>query len=116
MNKSFSIVVAATAYGRGIGFHGTIPWTLPADLSFFKTITSEAAPGLRNVVIMGRKTWESISPKYQPLPNRINIVLSRNELFRNALGDIDGVFTTSNFDAALDLVFIKKHRVQMKCV
>ena len=44
----------------------------------FKEVTcSPPSPGLTNAVIMGRKTWESIPPKFRPLPGRINVVLSR---------------------------------------
>ena len=51
-----------------IGAEGTMPWHLPADLQHFKKITSDHA------VAMGRRTWDSIG---RPLPNRLNIVISR---------------------------------------
>jgi len=54
---------------RVIGANGKIPWHLPEDFKWFKQTTSG------NVVIMGRKTFESLG---QPLPNRINVVLSRH--------------------------------------
>lgn len=52
---------------RAIGKDGKIPWYIPDDLQFFKTIT------MGKTVVMGRKTFESIG---KPLPNRTNIVLS----------------------------------------
>ena len=52
----------------GIGKNGTLPWHISEDLQNFKKITSGSP------VIMGRKTWESLS--FKPLPNRRNIVLS----------------------------------------
>jgi len=54
---------------RVIGQAGKIPWHLPEDFKWFKQLTSG------HVVIMGRKTFESLG---KPLPNRINIVLSRH--------------------------------------
>lgn len=56
------------AANRLIGRAGSLPWHLPEDLKFFKSLT------LGHPVIMGRKTHESIG---RPLPNRRNIVLSR---------------------------------------
>ena len=53
----------------GIGKNGNLPWHISEDLRNFKKITLDSA------VIMGRKTWESLPIK--PLPNRINIVLSK---------------------------------------
>jgi dihydrofolate reductase len=73
----FAIVVAADEAG-GIGKSGALPWHLPGDMVYFKRLTQEAAPGRPNAVIMGRKTWESIPPKFRPLPGRINIVISSN--------------------------------------
>ena len=57
---------------------GSIPWRIKNDLKFFKQITSNVTNNeKRNAVIMGRKTWESIPDKFRPLPNRLNIVLTR---------------------------------------
>ncbi len=75
----FSIIVAVDQ-NYGIGINGQLPWHLPADLKHFKEITCQtSSPSKQNVVIMGRKTWESLPEKFRPLPNRINIVLSRNK-------------------------------------
>jgi dihydrofolate reductase len=73
--RRINIVVAATPTG-GIGINGQLPWTIPADLKYFKRVTSEAAPGKQNAVIMGRKTWASIPAKFRPLSDRLNVVLS----------------------------------------
>ncbi len=63
-------MIAAMAKDRVIGFEGDMPWHLPDDLKFFKSKTTGKP------VIMGRKTFESIGSR--PLPNRPNIVISRN--------------------------------------
>ena len=62
--------IAAMSLNRVIGAGNQIPWHLPEDFKWFKRMTSG------NVVIMGRKTFASLGNK--PLPNRINIVLSRH--------------------------------------
>ena len=67
----FSLIVAYDS-NKGIGLNNDIPWKYPEDLRRFSTITKG------NVVIMGRKTYESIPIKYRPLPNRINIVISKS--------------------------------------
>ena len=61
--------IAAMSLNRVIGAGNKIPWHLPEDFKWFKQMTSG------NVVIMGRKTFESLG---RPLPNRINVVLSRH--------------------------------------
>jgi dihydrofolate reductase/thymidylate synthase len=63
----FTAIVAYDS-NLGIGKNGTIPWKLPEDMRQFKQRT------LGNVVIMGRKTYESIG---KPLPNRVNLIISR---------------------------------------
>ncbi len=60
--------IVAMDRNQGIGYQNTIPWKLPPDMKRFKDLTTG------HVVIMGRKTWESL-PK--PLRNRTNIVLSK---------------------------------------
>ena len=73
----FDIVVAADEAG-GIGKDGEIQWRLPGDLKFLKNKTSSVSEeGMRNAVIMGRKTWETIPSKWQPLPKRLNVVVTR---------------------------------------
>lgn len=61
------ILIAAMAENRVIGRGGKLPWNNPEDLQNFKRLTTGG------VIIMGRKTYESIG---RPLPNRRNIVLS----------------------------------------
>lgn len=62
------IGIVAIAKNFAIGKNGKLPWHYSADLKFFRQTTSG------NAVVMGRKTFESIG---KPLPNRLNIVLSR---------------------------------------
>jgi dihydrofolate reductase len=63
--------IVAVDKNQGIGFEGQMPWPrLAGDMRWFKEKTTD------QIVIMGRKTWESIGSKN--LPNRINIVISRN--------------------------------------
>jgi dihydrofolate reductase len=54
-----------------IGKDNTLPWHLPEDLAHFKQTT------FGQPVLMGRKTWESLPPKFRPLPGRTNIVVTR---------------------------------------
>jgi dihydrofolate reductase len=54
-----------------IGRDGHLPWHLPEDLAHFKRTTLGCS------VIMGRKTWDSLPPKFRPLPGRLNIVITR---------------------------------------
>jgi dihydrofolate reductase len=84
-----TIVVAIDAQ-RGIGINNTLPWHLPEDLAHFKRTTTG------HPIIMGRKTFDSIG---RPLPNRRNIVVTRNPDWRH-----DGVEAVTSLDAAIALV------------
>ncbi|KAK0465048.1 dihydrofolate reductase-like domain-containing protein [Desarmillaria tabescens] len=75
-----TIIVAATK-NNGIGKNSQLPWRLPKEISYFARVTSNAPEGMHNAVIMGRNTYESIPPKFRPLSDRINIVISRNEKY-----------------------------------
>jgi len=57
---------------RGIGRAGGLPWRVPEDLKRFAALTTGHA------VLMGRKTYDSLPPKFRPLPKRKNIVVSRS--------------------------------------
>ena len=62
------IGIVAVDRNHAIGRGGGLPWHYSADLKFFKERT------VGNVCVMGRRTWESLK---KPLPNRLNVVLSR---------------------------------------
>ena len=61
--------IAAMSLNRVIGADGKIPWHLPEDFKWFRKMT------MGNVVVMGRKTFESLG---RPLPNRKNMILTRH--------------------------------------
>ena len=63
------IGIVAVARNNAIGKDGKLPWHYPADLKFFKETTTGHA------IVMGFNTWRAIG---KPLPNRLNIVLSRS--------------------------------------
>ncbi|SPO26664.1 related to Dihydrofolate reductase [Ustilago trichophora] len=79
MAKLNLAMVAAMSLNNGIGKDGGLPWKLKGEMSYFRSVTTYVPEqkGARNAVIMGRKTWTSIPPKFRPLANRINIVISR---------------------------------------
>ncbi|KAL0108391.1 hypothetical protein PUN28_015141 [Cardiocondyla obscurior] len=61
----------------GIGINGNLPWRLKTEMAFFtRMTTSTNDKNKKNVVLMGRRTWECIPKKYKPLQNRINMVLT----------------------------------------
>jgi dihydrofolate reductase len=66
-------LIWAQAHNGVIGKDGVMPWHLPEDLAHFKRTT------LNHPVIMGRRTWDSIPPRFRPLPGRTNIVVTRQE-------------------------------------
>jgi dihydrofolate reductase len=77
---------------RVIGREGSLPWHLPEDLAHFKKLTTG------HIVIMGRKTWDSLPAKFRPLPNRRNVVVSRNV---SGLALPEGVLGVSSLDEAI---------------
>lgn len=68
-------LIYARAANGVIGRDNQLPWHLPEDLAHFKRTT------LGCPVIMGRKTWDSLPPKFRPLPGRLNIVVTRDTGF-----------------------------------
>ena len=81
-------LIAALAQNRIIGNANQIPWHIPEDFAFFKRYTTGKP------IIMGRKTWDSLPRK--PLPNRRNIVITRQ-----ADWQADGAEAVRDFQAAL---------------
>jgi dihydrofolate reductase len=86
-------LIAAVAKNGVIGNEGDLPWNLPSDLKRFKEITDNRP------IIMGRKTWDSIG---RPLPNRDNIIISRN-----ANLEIEGGIICLSPDEAISIAKIK---------
>ncbi len=82
-------LIVATANNNAIGRNNELPWHLPQDLKYFKSVT------LGKPVIMGRKTFESIG---KPLPGRTNIVVTRQKDWKFA-----GVLVAQSVDEALDI-------------
>jgi dihydrofolate reductase len=85
-----SLIVAA-AENNVIGVDGHLPWSLPDDMKHFKECT------IGRPVIMGRKTYESIPAKFRPLPDRRNIVVTRQADY-----DAPGCVVVHSLEEALD--------------
>jgi len=66
-------LIWAEAHGGVIGASGGMPWHVAEDLAHFKEVTLGAP------VIMGRKTWDSLPERFRPLPERENIVVTRQQ-------------------------------------
>jgi len=94
--KHIYLVVATTPCNNGrlgIGLNGKLPWPMiRADMNYFKEVTrdgssKESSDGgapknvdkARNCVIIGRKTYESIPPKFRPLGDRTNVIVTRSK-------------------------------------
>jgi dihydrofolate reductase len=85
-------LIAAVARNGVIGKDNALLWKLPEDMAFFKRTT------MGNPVIMGRKTWDSIPPRFRPLPGRANIVVTRQKAWQ-----ADGALVAHDFEQALEL-------------
>ena len=82
-------LIVAVSQNNVIGRDGDLPWHLSADLQRFKRLT------MGHVMLMGRKTWESIG---RPLPGRTSIVISRQADYETGF---DSVPVAMNLDEAL---------------
>jgi len=91
-----TIIIAAVAKNNIIGKDNKLPWHYKEDFQHFKQLT------LNHVVVMGRKTFESIG---KPLPNRVNIIVSRNKDLR-----IEGCTIAQSLQDAI--IFCKKNNTQ----
>ena len=81
-------LIVAQSENRVIGRNNALPWHLSEDLKYFKAVT------MGKVIIMGRKTYESIG---RPLPGRTNIVVSRDAQYR-----VDGVTVANSLQQAIE--------------
>jgi len=83
-------IIAAIGKNRELGKDNKLLWYIPEDFKRFKDLTSG------HTVIMGRKTYESLPEKFRPLPNRVNVVVTRNVNFK-----AEGVTVCHSIEEAL---------------
>jgi dihydrofolate reductase len=69
------VIIVAVAKNRVIGKDNQLIWNIPQDMAHFKALTAG------HTVLMGRRTWESLPPRFRPLPGRRNIVISRQAAY-----------------------------------
>lgn len=86
-------LIAAISKNNCIGKGGELPWNIPEDMQRMRENT------VGKVLIMGRKTWESIPEKRRPLPNRTNVVITR-EPKKNFPSDVEVYATVTEAIAA----------------
>lgn len=85
-------MIAAMGSNRVIGKDNDIPWHLPDDFKYFKNTTQG------HHVIMGRKNWESLPHSFRPLPQRPNIVITRQENY-----EADGATVVQSLQKGIEL-------------
>jgi dihydrofolate reductase len=85
-------LIAAVSKNNVIGRNNDLPWHLPDDMKYFMQTTK------RHYVIMGRKNYESIPEKFRPLPNRMNIVVTRQHNY-----SAPGCEVVNDIESALDI-------------
>jgi len=84
------VLIAAVGRNNELGRNNDLMWRLKSDMAFFKRTT------LHHRVIMGRKSWESLPIKFRPLPNRMNVVISRDKHFQ-----LEGALTFQTVEDAI---------------
>ena len=89
-------IIVAVAENNVIGKDNTLIWNLPADMKFFKEKTKG------HVIITGRKNYESIPEKFRPLPDRTNIVITRQADYK-----APGAIVVASIEAAMH--YVKRH-------
>ncbi len=95
------VIVAAVARNRAIGKDNQLLWNLREDMAHFKALTAG------RTVVMGRKTWESLPPRFRPLPGRRNIVVSRQADYAAPGAELaDSLETALKLASNADAVFV----------
>lgn len=84
-------MIAAMGQNRVIGKDNDIPWHLPDDFQYFKSKTHG------HYVLMGRKNFESLPEKFKPLPQRPNVVITRNKQYK-----AEGALMVNSLEEALE--------------
>lgn len=90
-------MIAAVAENGVIGKDNDLVWSLPDDMKYFMNTTKD------HFIVLGRKNYESIPPKFRPLPNRTNVVITRQPAFK-----LDNAQVVHSLEEAIGLC--KKHK------
>ncbi|KAH7408632.1 dihydrofolate reductase-like domain-containing protein [Phaeosphaeria sp. MPI-PUGE-AT-0046c] len=120
---TLTLILAATP-SLGIGKNGALPWPLlKKEMGYFARVTKRVPTSSSkiNAVLMGRKTWDSIPPKFRPLKDRLNIVITRDTAaFEKSLessksgagGGVEGPLIASGIVDALTQLEKKEQSVE----
>ncbi len=93
-------MIAAVAANGVIGKDNDLVWSLPDDMKYFMNTTKD------HFIILGRKNYESLPPKFRPLPNRTNIVITRQPAF-----ELYNAFVVHSLDEAIALCEQKNQKM-----
>ncbi|AUH43162.1 dihydrofolate reductase [Streptomyces sp. CMB-StM0423] len=97
-------LIWAQARDGVIGADNGIPWRLPEDMAHFKATT------LGHPVVMGRRTWDSLPPRFRPLPGRRNVVVTRDPRWTAegavGAGSVDGALEVAEGSPAATMVWV----------
>ena len=85
-------LIVAVSENKVIGKDNDLVWHLPTDMKFFKETTKG------HFVIMGRRNYESIPHKYRPLPNRTNVIVTRQDDYK-----AEGCLVVNSVEEAIEL-------------
>ena len=117
MNQKPIYMILSCDDNNGIGHKNALPWCIPDDLMYFKKMTTRVKDSSKqNMIIMGKRTWESLP--YQPLPKRVNMILSRtksvinpdvyiisNQPIRHSIS-LESAIIHANSDSTIENIFI----------
>jgi dihydrofolate reductase len=107
-------IIVAVAENYVIGKNNTLIWHLPADMKYFKEKTTG------HCVITGRKNYESIPEKFRPLPNRTNIVITRQANYTASgaiiIGSIDDAITKAKSIGDSEIFIIGGAEIYKQCM
>jgi len=107
-------IIVAIAENNVIGKDNTLIWHLPADMKFFKEKTTG------HCIITGRKNYESIPEKFRPLPNRTNIVVTRQTNYNApgaiVVGSIEEALITSKQTGETEIFIIGGADIYKQCL
>ena len=123
---SLTLIVAATAK-NGIGKNGGLPWPmLKKEMAYFARVTKRLSQHLQNqtdssrpaqnVVIMGRKTWDSIPPKFRPLKDRTNLIISSQSADSLSGANHEDVLVATSIEAGIKDLLARSQEGKFKPV